>query len=103
MITEDILVAAGYRRYTDRSSDAKWLYQKRIKDDTHTLYFIDLYLYDFEKIGRRWELNMSFDRNDPLFDYCHVKLAVNEQRTVEEIEALAMKIFIANDGKAYGD
>lgn len=106
MITEDNLFAAGYKRYTDSFSNADWFYQKRILDvNGNTDYFINLYYYKVPLISwelrTMWELRMSFERDDPLFDYMHIKAHVHEERMVEEVEALAMKIFIANDGKAY--
>lgn len=103
MITEEILLAAGYRRYKDSFSRADWLYQKRIwGGDGNTSYFINLYYYEFED-HVSWELDMSFERNDPLFDYVHVKTRVKEDCNVEDVEAIAAKIFVSMDGLAYDD
>lgn len=103
MITEEILLAAGYRRYTDSFSNADWLYQKRIRDENgNTVYFIDLYYYKFDD-HNSWELRMSFERDDPLFDYMHVKVHVREERTVEDVEAIASRIFVSMEGAPYDD
>jgi len=103
MITEEILLAAGYRRYEDSFSNADWLYRKRIWDENgNTDYFINLYYYKFEN-QVVWELDMSFERNDPLFDYVYVKTRVKEDCNVEDVEASAAKIFVSMDGVAYDD
>ena len=108
MITEEILLAAGYRRYEDSFSNADWFYQKRILDvNGNTEYFINLYYYKFPSISwelrTSWELRMSFERDDPLFDYMHIKVHVREERMVADVEAIAAKIFVSMDGMAYDD
>lgn len=53
--TEADLLAAGYRKFDNSSGSilngSKCLYQKRIRDDRGTRYFIDLFLFDF----RGWD------------------------------------------------
>jgi hypothetical protein len=103
MITEDTLLAAGYRRYKDVFCNADWLYQKRILDvNVNTTYFVNLYYYKFENYVS-WELDMSFERNDPLFDYVHVKTQVKKECNVEDVEAIAAKIFVSMDGVVDAD
>ena len=103
MITEEILLAAGYRRYTDSFSNADWLYQKRILDaNGNTDYFIDLYYYKFDD-RNSWELRTSFKRDDPLFDYMHLNVHVSEESTVNDVEAIASRIFVSMEGAPYDD
>lgn len=103
MITEEILLAAGYRRYTDSFSNADWLYQKRIRDvNGDTSYFINLYYYKFAA-RNSWELSMTFDRHDPLFNRIEVRIPVSEERTIEDVEAIASRIFVLMEGSPYDD
>lgn len=41
MVTDEILIEHGYRKYNDTWYNADCLFQKRVKDDKGTKYFIN--------------------------------------------------------------
>lgn len=48
MINDELLLENGYKKYDDIFRIADYLFQKRIRDDKGTKYFIDIYKYDSE-------------------------------------------------------
>ena len=48
MITDDILLEHGYKRFNDSLYNAQALFQKKIKDKKGIKYFIDIYKYTFK-------------------------------------------------------
>ena len=55
-ITADTLLKAGYRRYENPTRDGdwnQWLFQKRVRDEQGTRYFIDVQEYDWSRYPQR--------------------------------------------------
>ena len=107
-MTDEDLLAAGFKEFTDSFSRADRCFQKRVwtdsPDDNQTAYFINLYYYKFQE-HESWQLNMAFDRGDweGKFPYCWIKYRIDDEATVKDVESMAEAIFIANGGKPYGD
>lgn len=56
MITAEHLLAAGFRKYKNGMSNGawnNWLFQKRIRDEKGTRYFIDVIQYDWSMYSHR--------------------------------------------------
>lgn len=77
MITDDILLENGYRKFNDNLYNAQALFQKKIKDEKGIKYFIDIYKY-------------TFNVNDYIPDY--------EIRLVSETDNYAIDILIYATG-----
>jgi hypothetical protein len=68
-VTHDELVAAGYRTWTPSSADRyDLLYQKRVKDDRGTRYFVNVRFWRFSKystperpVEDGWDAEARFD------------------------------------------
>jgi hypothetical protein len=103
MLTTDMLLEAGYKKYIDIEDPNKTLYQKLVwsSDGSQKSYFINVYNYEYEKYTG-WELDMAFDRDSKISSYCWVKYQLDANNTtVTDIESLAKDIFISNDGLPY--
>ena len=92
-LTCESLINAGYSVYkAPVGSNATNLYQKRIKDDFGTLYFINIYYYDFFESFKfpeykryyAFEAKMSFDTHD--VGYLHITMQLDTEDNSLDIE-----------------
>ena len=112
MLNEENLLAAGYKKFNDRSKQVDHTaYQKRVMvekadNEWHTEYFINVYHYKLDLPGHShesWELNMAFDRNSSLAPYAWVNYRLEADTPVGSIEPIAEDLFYGNNGKSYDD
>jgi len=63
-IKADTLLRAGYRRYENPTRDGesnRWLFQKRVRDQQGTRYFIDIVEYDWSAYSQRTGDRFSYE------------------------------------------
>lgn len=97
-MTEQDLIDAGYTQFTDKFKHAECAYQKRVRSDTGTRYFINVYVYDFSQYNfptnntKAFELDCQFiDANG---DYMNILFSVSNM-TIEKMEQKIEHIFTA--------
>ena len=94
MITDDILLAAGYKTHPDIWNKADTFFQKRVYGETNTRYFINIYKYVFDH-RTSYEVDLQFDNAS---DRPHwIKFRVMEDDTVNTIEQYVENIFTAGN------
>ena len=99
MIDENQLLAQGYRRYKNPiSRDAwdQWFFQKRIRDDVGTRYFIDVQQYDWRslQVGRQ---DISYEARVDFYDAqgeTQLRITVMQDQAMESV--LNLEQFVAN-------
>jgi len=95
-ITEDVLLAAGYRKF------GKWppkiadnLFQRRISDENGTRYYIDIWMYDWSKYPHHiGEYKQAFEAEAYYSDGISAILHHCEERTLEKVEEFFADLFI---------
>lgn len=104
MITDEILINNGYKKYDDKLYYADCLFQKRIRDDkAKTKYFIYIYKYSFklENYKPRYEVRLYTVKDKYALDiYIYV---IENKMKLEEIEKEVETIWEKLDCKYYVD
>jgi hypothetical protein len=105
----DAMESLGYRFYPHGHASCVGLWQKRILSGEETLYFIDIFVHNF---------NLEFDHAPNRFSFyieCHmdfknytelmVKTAIGEEDfsviKLKELEALCLEVYKKNDVISY--
>lgn len=94
-INGELLLANGYKRFTDSFKRAKCGYQKRVG---HTRYFINIYEYDFSGYASfpsdrnpiSYEVDVQFQDQDE--NYLNISFSVRDM-SLEQIEAKVENVF----------
>lgn len=103
MITDEILIENGYKKFKDNYYNAECLFQKRIKDEKgKTKYFIDIYKYAFKHNNYipQYEVRLVTDKEKyglNILMYCIKDI------TLEDIEREVYAIWYGLDCKYYGE
>ena len=83
MITDKLLEESGYKVYEAFSRCAECLFQKRVKDDIGTKYFINIYKYLIYDIAR-YEVSVQCEMLEYTIEF---KLfSFHKDITIEEVE-----------------
>lgn len=101
MITDELLLENGYKKYRDNYYSAKCLFQKRIENEKgQTKYFIDIYKYV-----------LKHNDNVPLYEvrlvtekekyWLNILLYAIDNMTLDEIEQEVQNIWFNLDCKYY--
>ncbi len=106
MLSEENLLAAGYKKFNDPMKNAEAAYQKRVRstDGDMTLYFINVYHYKFDLSDHShesWKLDMAFDRYSKHARYAWVQYSLEPDTSVDMLELIAADLFVGNNGMSY--
>jgi hypothetical protein len=99
MIDENQLLAQGYRRYknpTSRDAWDKWFFQKRIRDDVGTRYFMDVQQYDWRSLHMERQ-DISYEARVDFYDAdgeTMLRITVMQPWAMESV--LNLEQFVAN-------
>ena len=86
MINREELIKHGYKTYdSDDLYNAVCLYQKRIKDDKGTKYFIDIYEYML-KSKDSYEARLVTSLKDDTYSINILLYCIDDNTTIEQLE-----------------
>ena len=103
MITPELLIAADYRKFQNTLSHGTWntfLFQKRVRDDKGTRYFIDIVQYDWGGYPQRtgepftYEATVRFYTGDGETHSHMTCMDDNTRNSIEGIEEFFNSIWI---------
>lgn len=83
MITDKLLEDRGYKVYDAFSLCADCLFQKRVKDDIGTKYFINIYKYNIRDVAR-YEVRVQCEKLEYTIEF--TLFSFHKDITIEEIE-----------------
>lgn len=92
MINREELIKHGYKTYdSDALYNAVCLYQKRIKDDKGTKYFIDIYEYmlglnKYHDDYRSYEARLVTSLKDDTYSLNILLYCIDDNTTIEQLE-----------------
>lgn len=95
------LLAAGYKHFEDHLSKSNGAYQKRIRSDTGTRYFINVYYYDFSQF--KLPYNEGYDcklQFKVLGDYTNLDFGCRDL-TIEQLESRVEWLFTTLKAEDY--
>ena len=101
MITDDILLENGYRKFNDNLYNAQALFQKKITDGKGIKYFIDIYKYTF-KVNDYipdYEIRLVSETDNYAIDI--LIYATGNKMKIDEIEKEVERIWSALDLNYY--
>lgn len=96
------LTTAGYKFFEDHFKKSNGGYQKRIRSDTGTRYFINVYFYDFSQFNKMpylegYSCELQFYVKDE-----HINLEFNcRELTIEQLESKAEWLFTTLGAEDY--
>ena len=101
MITDEILLENGYKKYNDNFYRADCLFQKRIRNKKgQTKYFINIYKYvSTYSQDINYEIDLQFEKDRYMMNI-HL-FAIDDTMTLEEIEREVYAIWYGLDCKYY--
>ena len=102
MITDEILLNNGYKKYPDSLNNSECLFQKRIKNDKgQTKYFIDIYKYVFkiDDYKPRYTIKLVTEKDNYGLEV--TMYHIDDNMSLEEIEREVYSIWYGLDCKYY--
>lgn len=102
MITDEILLENGYKKFSDGLYNADCLFQKRIKNEKgQTKYFIDIYKYTFKINDYKPDYEIRLVTEKEKYALNILLYATKNEMTLEEIEKEVYAIWYGLDCKYY--
>ena len=101
MITDDILLENGYKRFNDNLYNAQSLFQKKIKDKKGIKYFIDIYKYTFKVKNYIPEYEIRLVSETDNYAINILLYATGNKMKIDEIEQEVERIWSALDLNYY--
>ena len=102
MITDEILLENGYKKFSDSLYNADCLFQKRIKNEKgQTKYFIDIYKYTFKINDYKPDYEIRLVTKKEKYALNILLCATKNEMTLEEIEREVYAIWYGLDCKYY--
>lgn len=102
MITDEILLENGYKKYRDNLYNADCLFQKRIRNEKgQTKYFIDIYKYTFKINDYKPDYEVRLETEKEKYALNILLYATKNEMTLEEIEREVYAFWYGLDCKYY--
>ena len=99
MLTDEILLNNGYKKYPDNLFGSECLFQKRIRNEKgQTKYFISFYKYKHDDRDDNYEVDLQFEKDKYVIN---IQMVAIDNMTLEEIEQEVYKIWWELDCKYY--
>ena len=100
MITEELLISKGYKKYQEQRNPYSDTFYQRIVKDAYgvTKYFINCYEYNFPREKEpRYEFKIYFEKNK-----LNYMITIYGEVNLEEVEQEIERLWIENKFNYYG-